>query len=174
MAMHTLDNLWRLCDPPLSSVKPNAEMVGYRAAETLSHLMAGQAVVDRQQLIPPLSVSTRQSTDVMAVNDPDIARVLRYIRENACRGIKIGDVLRHVPISRSSLERRMRKYLKRTPQQEIRNVQLKRARELLAETDLPMERIAMLCGFEHPEYMHVVFKRELKTTPGEFRRQVQH
>jgi LacI family transcriptional regulator len=52
-------------------------------------------------------------------------------------------------------------------------VQLKRARELLAATDLPLERIASLCGFKHPEYMHVVFRREIKLTPGEYRRTAQ-
>jgi LacI family transcriptional regulator len=71
------------------------------------------------------------------------------------------------------LERRFRKYLKRSPQIEIRSVQLKRVKQLLAETDLPLERIAALAGFEHPEYMSVVFKRETGQTPGQYRRATQ-
>ena len=81
------------------------------------------------------------------------------------------EVVRNNLVSRSTLERQVRKYLGRTPQEEIRYVQVKRVRELLLTTDLPAERIATLCGFEHPEYMHVVFKRITGTTPGEFRRQ---
>ncbi|MCP4783059.1 MAG: AraC family transcriptional regulator [Fuerstiella sp.] len=42
--------------------------------------------------------------------------------------------------------------------------------EPLLSTDLSAERIAVLCGFEHPEYLHVVFKRVTGMTPGEFRR----
>lgn len=48
-------------------------------------------------------------------------------------------------------------------------MQLKRVRDLLTETDLPLERIAYLAGFKHPEYMSVVFKRELGETPGQYR-----
>jgi LacI family transcriptional regulator len=59
----------------------------------------------------------------------------------------------------------------RSPQSEIRNVQLKRVKQLLRETDLPLERIAALAGYEHPEYMSVVFKRELGQTPGQYRTQ---
>jgi LacI family transcriptional regulator len=52
-------------------------------------------------------------------------------------------------------------------------VQLKRVQQLLAETDLRLERIAELAGFEHPEYISVVFKRQTGQTPGEYRRQAQ-
>jgi LacI family transcriptional regulator len=77
-----------------------------------------------------------------------------------------------VPVSRSQLERRFRKYLNRSPQSEIRNVQVKRAKELLATTDLSLPQIAVLTGFEHPEYLSVVFKRETGQTPGSYRRSV--
>jgi LacI family transcriptional regulator len=95
---------------------------------------------------------------------------LKFIRENACLGTTVEQVLKHVPISRSMLERGFRQYLKRSPHAEIRLVQLKRVRDLLSETELPLERIAHLAGFTHPEYMSVVFKRELGETPGQYRR----
>lgn len=162
--------LCRVCSPPLSSVIPNAEAVGYRAAEMLAELMSGDDIPPRTEIIDPLDIATRQSTDVVAIQDRDIATALRFIRENACRGINVEEVVRNSAVSRSTLERQIRKYLGRTPQEEIRHVQIKRARELLLTTDLPTERIAGLCGFEHSEYFHVVFKRITETTPGEFRR----
>ncbi len=162
--------LCQLCSPQLSSIIPNPELVGYRAAELLSQMMDGKTVSQRELLIKPIGIKTRQATDVVAIEDQTIAAALRFIRENACDGISVDDVLNTVPISRSSLERKMRKYLNRSPQQEIRSVQVKRAQQLLSETDLPMDRIAGMCGFQHPEYMHVVFRRELNLTPGSFRR----
>lgn len=165
--------LCRICSPPMSSVIPNAERVGFRAAELLSLMMDGKRPPQNEFLIDPLGVATRQSTDVVAIDDPEIAAALQFIRQNACRRISVADVTRHVAISRSSLERKVRKYLGRTPQQEIRQVQVKRVRELLATTELAAEKIAVLCGFEHPEYMYVVFKREVGMTPGEFRNQAQ-
>jgi LacI family transcriptional regulator len=163
--------LCRLSAPPLSSVIPNAETVGFRAAELLDGLMKGENVPEAAQLLPPIGIATRQSTDVVAIDDRDVAAALRYIRENACSSITVNDVVKNSPVSRSTLERALRKYLGRTPQQEIRNVQIKRVRELLVATDLSVEKIAPLCGFEHPEYLHVVFKRVTGVTPGEFRLQ---
>lgn len=162
--------LCQVCSPPLSSVIPNAEAVGFRAAELLAQLMAGDDASSDVQLIEPLGVAIRQSTDVVAIEDTDIAAALHYIREHACRGLTVDEVVGHNSVSRSTLERQVRKYLGRTPQEEIRHVQVKRVRELLLSTDLSAERIAALCGFEHPEYLHVVFKRITGMTPGEFRR----
>ena len=163
--------LCRVCSPPLSSVIPNAETVGFRAAEVLAGLMDGESPASEVQLIVPLGVATRQSTDVVAIDDRDIAAALRYIREHACRGLTVEEVIRNNPVSRSTLERQVRKYLGRTPQAEIRFVQVKRVRELLISTDLSAEQIADLCGFEHPEYLHVVFKRVTGMTIGAFRKQ---
>ena len=164
--------LCRMCSPPLSSVIPNAEGVGYLAAESLARLMSGAAVSNRLQTVQPLRVAVRQSTDVVAIDDPHVAAALSLIRENACRGMTVDQVTKAADVSRSTLERQFRRLLGRTPQQEIRHVQIRRVKELLATTDLSSERIAALTGFEHPEYMHVVFKRLVKQTPGQFRRSV--
>ncbi len=173
VAVIGVDNDELLCglsNPPLTSVIPNPERIGYEAASLLNELMTGRPAPDHVIEVPPLGIETRQSTDILAIPDNDVASAVSYIRKNACSGATVNDVLRHVPVSRSLLERRFRKYLNRSPQAEIRNVQIKRIKELLAATDLPLERIAALTGFEHPEYMSVVFKRETGDTPGRFRR----
>ncbi|WP_459555076.1 XylR family transcriptional regulator [Lacunimicrobium album] len=164
------DVLCQLCKPSLSSIIPNAEGIGYRAAELLAKLIEGKPVENEVLLLPPLGITTRQSTDHTAIDDPELAYAIHMIRERACQGMTVSDILAQVPLSRSSLERRMRKYLKRSPQQEIRHIQLKRAMRLLRETDMPIEAIARSCGFENPEYMHVVFRREYDMTPGDYRR----
>jgi len=162
--------LCELCDPPLSSVIPSSERLGYEAAELLDQLMRGEVVDAADRFLPPVGVFTRQSTDVLAIDDSQTAAAVRFIREQACQGASVADVLRAVPQSRTALERKFRKYLGRSPQGEIRNVQIKRARQLLAETDLKLDRIAELTGFQHPEYLSVVFKRETGQTPGQYRR----
>lgn len=161
--------LCQLCSPPLSSVIPDADSIGYSAAEKLAELMNGEQSDRDDQQICPIGICTRQSSEIVAIDDPDIAAAITFIRENACNGISVADVLKTVPVSRSTLERQLRKYLRRSPQQEIRNVRMRRACELLKMTDLSIERVAFNCGFTHPEYMHAIFRRELKMTPGEYR-----
>lgn len=163
-----------MCDPPLSSVMPNPRKIGYEAAALLDRQMAGAPAHPYEQIIPPLGITTRQSTDVLAIEDPQIASAVNFIRQHACKGISVKDVLKQIPLSRSVLERRFRKYVKRSPQSEIRNQQIKRIKQLLMETDLALDRIAELTGFQHPEYMSVVFKRETGDTPGNFRKQAQN
>lgn len=157
------------CEPPLTSVMPAAERIGYEAAAMLDRLMRGETLAQDEVLVRPLGIATRQSTDVLAIDDPEVVRSLQIIRQRACDGLTVADILREVPVARSVLERRFRKYVGRSPQAEIRSAQLKRACQLLQETDLPLAQIAALCGFKHPEYFSVVFKRGLGLTPGSYR-----
>jgi LacI family transcriptional regulator len=165
--------LCELCDPPLTSIIPNAALVGYKAAELLDQLMSGRKVEPPPLDVPPLGVTTRQSTDILAIDDPDVAAAVRYIREHACRGAVVDDILVHVPVSRSILERRFRKALDCSPQTLIRRTQLKRVKQLLVDTDLPLARISELSGFKHHEHMCTVFKREVGESPGVYRRKSQ-
>lgn len=165
--------LCELCDPPLSSVIPNPERIGYEAAALLDRLMAGGRPPQHEWLIPPLGVATRQSTDVLAIDDPDFTAAVRYIRQYACQGTSVREVLKHVPMSRTILERKFRKHLGHSPQDEIRAVQLRRLKQLLTETNLPLERIAALAGYKYPEYMSIAFKRATGQTPGDYRRRTQ-
>jgi LacI family transcriptional regulator len=172
VAVIGVDNDALLCElasPPLSSVIPNTHRAGYEAAALLDRLMAGKKVPAKPHLIAPLGVAARQSTDVLAVDDRDVARAVQFIREQACAGINVSDVLRAVPLSRRVLEQRFQRLLGRTPREEILQVRLNRVQQLLADTDLTLYQIAERTGFEHVEYLSVVFKRETGRTPSEFR-----
>jgi LacI family transcriptional regulator len=163
--------LCSLATPPLSSVIPNTHRTGYEAAALLDRLMSGDRVAPSAHLIPPLGIETRQSTDVLAIADREIAAAVRFIREHACDGATIADLLRAVPLSRRVLESRYKKATGRTPHEDLLRLRLERVKQLLAETDHSLERIATLAGFDHPEYMSVAFKRETGQTPGRYRRQ---
>lgn len=172
VAVVGVDNDELLCDlasPPLSSVIPNAHRTGYEAAALLDRMMRGKKVPAVAHLIAPLGVAARQSTDVLAVDDREIAHAVQFIREHACEGIAVPDVLKAVPLSRRVLEQRFQKLLGRTPREEILHVRLARVKQLLGETDLPLYLVAERTGFEHVEYLSVVFKRETGATPSAFR-----
>ena len=121
----------------------------------------------------PLGVASRQSTDVLAIEDREVASAVRFIREHACEGINVGDLMHVVSLSRRLLEQRFQRLLGRTPHEEILHVKLSRVQRLLAVTDLPLYLIADRTGFEHVEYLSVVFKRELGKTPRQFRAEAQ-
>lgn len=166
------DAICPLTDPPLSSVKPNAKQVGYRAAEILFDIINGKPVPTATEFIPPLKVVQRLSTEVNAVEDREVARVCRFIREYACEGINVNDVAEFTSLSRRQLERRFRTEFDRTPHEEITAVQVARVQQLLRETEMTLEQMTPLAGYTHKESLSAVFKRETKETPGEYRTRV--
>ncbi len=166
--------LCNLCDPPLSSVDLNCERIGSEAAGLLASLLAGEAVPARTVLVPPRGIVTRQSTDVLAIEDREIAEVVRLIRTRACDGLTVHELLACCSLSCSSLERRFMRILGRTPKAEIVRVRLQRVMELLAQTDLSLAAIAERTGFKYPEYLSGLFKQKTGLSPGEYRSQVVH
>jgi LacI family transcriptional regulator len=163
--------LCTLSDPPLSSVVPDTERIGYEAAALLTRMIHGEKPSPERIFIRPKCVVTRRSTEVLAVQDRQIAAVTRFIREHACEGIDVSDVLRAVPMSRSTLDRRFITLMKCSPKDEILRVRLNRAKQLLAETDLSLPIIAEKIGVEHAEYLSRIFKKRVGVTPSEFREQ---
>ena len=164
------------CDlsyPPLSSVATNSYQSGYQAAECLAHLMAGHRPAATDLRIEPIGVVIRQSSDMLAIDDRNVAAALSFIREHACQGISVDLVVQHAHASRSQLEKKFRRYFGRSPQAEIRRVQLAKIKQLLLETDFPLKKIAELTGFEHIEYMCVVFKKFTGKSPGVYRKKNQ-
>ena len=174
IALLGVDNdelLCSLCTPPLSSVIPAAQETGREAARLLDLMMSGGSIDRLEYLMEPLGVATRQSTDVLAIDDPDIAAAVRFIRDSACEGIDVQDVLRRVPLSRRALERRFKQIIGRTPHQEIVRRRVERIRRYLIETDLTLAQIARRTGFQNEEYMSVTFRRAIGIPPGTYRRQ---
>lgn len=172
IAVLGVDNDEVLCEltsPPLSSVSPDCQRIGYEAARQLERLMSGRKLATTSLIIPPAGVATRRSTDVLALDDRHVAAALRHIREHACSGISVDDVLANVPLSRSSLERRFVKLVGRAPKAEILRVQLERARQLLVETDWTLAEVAERSGFRHTEHFCSLFKKKTGQTPGRFR-----
>ncbi len=161
--------LCNLSDPPLSSVIPDTDRIGYEAALLLAQMMAGKKNAPGEIFVPPSGIVTRRSTDVLAMEDRQIAAAVRFIREHACEGIDVSDVLRAVPMSRSTLDRRFMRILGRSPKDEILRVRLNRVKQLLVETDFPLSLIAEKVGMEHVEHLSRIFKNRTGITPSEFR-----
>lgn len=162
--------LCELSNPPLSSVDPNAQKMGYEAAALLERMINGEPPPDEKILIEPTGVITRKSTDVTAIPDRAVAAALFFIRENACQGINVDMVLRKVRLSRSTLERRFAKYVGCSPKNEILRVQLRHVKQFLTETDYHLAKVARLSGFNHVENMCHFFKSKTGETPGRYRK----
>jgi LacI family transcriptional regulator len=172
VAVIGVDNDPAICDltiPRLTSIDPNAEAIGYEAAALLDRMMAGQAAPTDPIMLAPRGVVTRRSTDVVASDDQEVGRAIGYIREHACRGLQVVDVLGHMAMSRASLQQRMKQVLGRTIHQEIQRVRLGKVKDLLAMSDMTIKQVARESGFASVQYMTRVFRAVTGETPARYR-----
>lgn len=169
LAGDTDDLLCNMAAPRISSVELAGHQIGLEACRLLKRLMNGADVPARPKLIRPLRVIARHSTEVLAIDDPDVAQVLRYIREHVAEGIRVSDIVRVFPLSRRRLEQRFRALLGRTPAEEIRRSRLEHARRLLVETDLSVSAVAAASGVCSGAQLASAFRKYLGTRPSALR-----
>jgi len=97
---------------------------------------------------------------------------LDYIRTNYASDIEISELARVSFVSISTLERRFRKYLNRSPKQFINEIRLEQGRRLLRDTNEPIASIAASIGFPDPSYFARLYSRWYGCSPTDFRHQL--
>ena len=103
------------------------------------------------------------------INDAALALAMNMIREKACQGLRVEELVEATQLPRRTLERRFQKYLNSSPHTEILKVQTSKALELLTSTRLKLAEIAKMTGFRSISHLYVAIKREFKHTPNELR-----
>lgn len=164
------DIMCELTQPPLSSVEQGAIRVGFEAAALLDEMMSGKTPLEQRMAVLPERLVARQSTDVMAVADEEVAESIRFIRQHACDPIQVRDVLEVARMSRSTLESRFREAIGRSIHAEIRRVQIDAARRLLITTNMPIKEVVQRVGVSSVQYFTAMIRHATGQTPGEIRK----
>jgi LacI family transcriptional regulator len=158
-----------ITEAPLSSIAGSARRIGYEAASLLDNLIHGQPAPSHTLVVPPAGVVTRQSTDILALEDPDLIAAMRYIEKHAGSSIRVQDVAEAVLVTRRMLERKFRAILKRSPREEILRCHVEHAKNLLVKTRDSIMQVGLKSGFPSSSKFASVFRREAGMTPTEFR-----
>lgn len=174
IAIVSVDNEELLCElstPPLSSIAFNRYEVGLKAAERLDLLMRGRpAVLPEPLLVPPIALTERASSAIVAVSDPLVSQALGFIKKNAVNNLGAGEVADRLHTSRRNLERRFRDRLGRTVLEEIHRNRIAHAKRLLREKDVSVKRVAALSGFKTMDRFAAIFTRYAGMSPTAFRK----
>lgn len=171
------ETLCTLATPPLTSVELDGPRVGYEAARLLDSLMPSakkrhQSSIRNPKsaiLLPPRQIITRESSDDLVITDPLVAHASRLIRQRHHEGITVDDLCLALNASRSTLERRMKAALNRTPKDEILRLRFRDVERLLLTTDLTLDQIAERTGFTHASYFQAAFRDRYGLPPGTWR-----
>jgi LacI family transcriptional regulator len=155
--------------PALTSIDLGFKLIGFRAAAKLEEMMNGKDSSKTVEYSPPKGLIPRQSTDVLAAEDPIVANALRFISENGQERIQVKDVVSAVSITRRTLERKFRESLDRSIADEIARLRIERAKRLLVETDDSFKALAVDLGFRNADHFYKVFFRVEGITPSKYR-----
>jgi LacI family transcriptional regulator len=161
-----------LLSPPLSSVMVPWQELGDHAARVVQRALNGQRPEGQRWLAPPIAVAARRSTELFAIEDLLVVKAVRWIRQNSHQRLTVPMVADAVGGGRKRLERRFRRALGRTVQEEIRRARVETAKGLLQTTRASLPDIAKQSGFSNAALLSVAFKREVGMPPGSYRRRV--
>ena len=168
------DNDTGLCEatqPTITSVHPDFEGGAYEGAAEFDKII-------RRKQFPKRTVTMtygirdlveRASTRDLRGGGFLVSMATAFIRLNAMRPIKVGDVARHCRVSLRLLELRFKAILNHGVRDEIENVRLANVKQMLRETSLSIKEIGYRCGFQSPACLCTVFRRKLQISPQAWR-----
>lgn len=156
-------------EPPLSSIACDWYRIGTEVAATLDRLMNGEPAPP-DQLIDPIGVVKRRSSDVLIVDHPGVARAIQYVHEHLAENFGIERIIQETMTSRRSLELGFRRALGCTPHDFLCRERVNKAKELLVRPEkTKLAAIASACGFADARRLRIVFERQEKMTPAQYR-----
>ena len=117
-----------------------------------------------------------QTASVQAKSETDkaniyVSKAVDFIRTNYCNPIKVTDVADYVCINRSYLYTLFQNHIKMSPQQFLTTFRIAKAVELLQMTELPIESIAISCGYSDPLVFTKAFRQTKGMSPSKYRKE---
>lgn len=173
LAVLGVDNDEMMCDlsdPPLSSIVLDTEKAGYEVARLMEKMITEKTCHGDDVVVKATQVITRHSTDIFASKDKYIVSALKYIHENVDKNLKVDQVLKEVPLSRRSLEKRFVQTTGYPVYEYIYNKRIEKFTQKLLETDLTIFEIALDLGLNDSKNIARQFKQIKGLTPVEYRK----
>lgn len=173
LAILGVDNDAAICttvSPALSSLPTNDVRLGYAAGRILNELIRKTAEGGRTIHFASHRIATRLSTDADALSDRFVAEALRYARGHLADKLDAATLARRIGYSKHMLQIRAERALGHTLGDELRRMRLASAKELVAETDMPIADIAEACGFTSVSHLALRFRENLGVTPLAWRK----
>lgn len=155
---------------PVTTVVADFEGQAFQAAALLDRLMAGKPDQSQTIRVPPLGVSVRESTRVVAVENVDIARAITYIMSHLHdHSLSAKTVMFHTGLTQGRLYHGFEKYIGMPIAQYIQHLRISEARHLMDTTDMTATVIAEQCGFKDLRHLRRALCRITGKKPSVYR-----
>ena len=158
--------------PPLTSIEPDFERMGYAAAAALDAMMCGRKLNSVNRIsCPPKGIVERASTYFLPTGKSLVDQATTIVKQEAARGLSVKALSARLKVSPQLLALRFRQFGGTTPQNLILQTRLEHAKRLMKNPKIKLDAIAEQCGFSSKNRLFHVFKERFGMTIGEFRAQ---
>lgn len=117
-----------------------------------------------------LEAELARRTTRSAQDDPQMLEAERWLQQHAFGPVRVKELGETFGLNAVQFTRRFQAAFGRTPMDYLTGLRLQKAQTLLAETRLPLEEIAGMCGYESGFYLSRMFTRKLKLSPSHYRK----
>ena len=173
VAVIGVDNDEMLCantTPPLTSIQPDHDQMGYLAAERLAEMLDGKRLKKPEHLlVGTKTIVIRESTSPVSNAGRLVQRALAYIRANATKAIKPRDVAAYLKVSRSLADLRFRELQHESIGDAIRHYRLEEVKRRLIGTNDTIDNIANDCHFTKLYRLNEAFAADYGCTASQYR-----
>lgn len=157
--------------PQLSSIRIDHADFGYFAAKALEALIRKDRKHLHQSHLrhPADRIIERESTRPIPPTTHLVNKLQDFIKAHAKEPITVADVVRHAHVSRRLADMRLKQCSGKTIHQLLQETRLKLVKNYLTKTQMPINKISRLCGFQNIQRLKYIFKTEYGISMREWR-----
>ncbi len=166
--LFTIDRDRFTCSGGVAPLDLMLNLVKVKFGARVSQVISEQFIVDRVR-----SDRDRQYVPLRAqlgASHEGLIRVAQLMEQNIERPLTLDDIAVATELSRRQIERLFRRHLGCVPKRYYLRVRLRRARELLLHTAMPIIDITTACGFQSPPHFSRCYRAEFGCAPSAERR----
>jgi transcriptional regulator GlxA family with amidase domain len=149
---------------------------GVAPLDLMLHLVETQLGARVSQLISEQFIIERVRTDrdrqyvplraQIGVGHESLMRVARLMEENIEKPLSLDEIAAASGLSRRQIERLFKRHLDCVPKRYYLQMRLRRARELLLQTSMPIIDITTACGFQSPPHFSRCYRAQFGCPPS--------
>ena len=143
-------------------------LIQLKHGQRISQLVSEQFVLERVR-----NDQDRQYVPLRAqlgASHRSLIKVAQLMEENIEKPMALDRIARATGLSRRQIERLFKRYLDCVPKRYYLEIRLRRARELLLQTAMPIMDITTSCGFQSPPHFSKCYRKQFGHPPSAERR----
>ncbi len=162
--LFTIDRDRYTCSGGTAPLDLMLNLIQSKLGPRISQLVSEQFIVDRVR-----TDSDRQYIPLRAqlgLSHRGLIRVAQLMEENIEKPLSLEKIARATGLSRRQIERLFKRDLNCVPKRYYLEMRLRRARELLLQTAMPIMDITAACGFQSPPHFSKCYRNQFGYPPS--------